>query len=50
MEEESVKNLCLYCKNLLVLRNGKNGEVYGCSNFPKCRYTENILNKQDYNE
>lgn len=28
-----------YCKCELVLRNGKNGQFYGCKNYPKCRYT-----------
>ena len=37
-EMENQKN-CPYCKVELVLRNGKNGEFYGCKNFPKCRYT-----------
>ena len=33
---------CAYCGAKLVLRNGKNGEFYGCSNFPKCKYTKNV--------
>lgn len=33
-------NTCAYCGATLVLRRGKNGEFYGCSNFPKCRYTK----------
>lgn len=36
MEE---KGICPRCKGELVLRKGKNGEFYGCKNFPKCRYT-----------
>lgn len=40
-EKEEVKrqNFCLYCKTALVLRKGKYGDFYGCSNYPKCRYT-----------
>ena len=34
------ENTCAYCGAALVLRNGKNGEFYGCSNYPKCRYTK----------
>lgn len=33
------QKICPYCKCELVLRNGKNGEFYGCKNFPRCRYT-----------
>ena len=38
-EEVKRKNLCPYCKTPLVLRKGKYGDFYGCSNYPKCRYT-----------
>ena len=31
---------CPYCKIPLVLRKGKYGEFYGCSNFPTCKYTQ----------
>lgn len=34
--------ICPRCGGTLVLRNGKNGQFYGCSSFPKCRYTNNI--------
>ena len=43
-EEQKVKNLkaqsglCPKCGGTLVLRNGKHGTFYGCSNYPKCRY------------
>lgn len=39
-EMKNVK-ICPYCKTEMLLRKGKNGEFYGCSNFPKCRYTLN---------
>ncbi len=39
LEEMKKQKICPYCKKELVLRKGKNGEFYGCSNFPKCRYT-----------
>lgn len=33
---------CPRCGNVLIRRNGKTGDFYGCSNYPKCRYTKNI--------
>lgn len=41
LEEMKQQKICPYCENELVLRNGKNGEFYGCKGFPKCRYTLN---------
>lgn len=41
VEEMKKQRICPYCKSELVLRNGKNGEFYGCKSFPKCRYTLN---------
>lgn len=38
---------CERCGGELILRKGKFGEFYGCSNFPKCRYTKE---KQSYLE
>lgn len=35
---ENVK-VCPKCGGKLVERKGQYGEFYGCSNFPKCRYT-----------
>ena len=39
LEELKNQKLCPYCKTPLVLRKGKYGEFYGCSNYPKCKYT-----------
>lgn len=36
MEQQKI---CPYCKTALILRKGKYGEFYGCSNYPKCKYT-----------
>jgi len=36
---------CPECGSPLVIRWGRHGKFIGCSNFPKCRYTEPILNK-----
>ena len=30
--------VCPRCGHKLVLRNGKYGKFYGCSNYPKCKY------------
>lgn len=38
-EELKQRKICPYCKTELILRKGKYGEFYGCSNYPKCRYT-----------
>lgn len=39
LEENKNQKNCPYCNKPLVLRNGKYGEFYGCSNYPNCRYT-----------
>lgn len=39
LDEMKNQKICPYCKTPLVLRKGKYGEFYGCSNYPKCRYT-----------
>ncbi len=38
----SSQNVCPKCGGTLQLRNGKFGKFYGCSNFPKCRYTKKL--------
>lgn len=38
LEEMKKQKICPYCKTPLVLRKGKYGEFYGCSNYPKCKY------------
>ncbi len=35
-------NICPRCNSKLLLRNGKNGKFYGCSNYPKCTFTKKI--------
>lgn len=34
--------LCPRCNAKLVRRNSKYGAFWGCSNYPKCRYTESV--------
>lgn len=42
--KNSIANIgkCPKCGQGLVKRKGKSGEFYGCSSYPKCRYTKNI--------
>jgi ssDNA-binding Zn-finger/Zn-ribbon topoisomerase 1 len=35
-------NICPRCGGKLIVRNGRNGNFYGCSNYPKCKFTKNI--------
>lgn len=37
--EKEFNGICPRCNAPLVLRNGRYGEFYGCSNYPRCRYT-----------
>lgn len=32
--------VCPKCGGKLIMRDGKYGTFIGCSNYPKCRYTE----------
>lgn len=42
-EQEPVGRDCPTCGNPLVYREGRYGRFIGCSTFPKCRYTEQIV-------
>jgi DNA topoisomerase I len=44
-EPDFVGRECPLCGNPLVYREGRYGRFVGCSTFPKCRHTEQILNK-----
>ena len=44
-EPELVGRECPLCGNDLVYREGRYGRFIGCSTFPKCRHTEQILKK-----
>ncbi len=41
-KEEIRHGNCPMCDGYLTLRNGKYGQFWGCSNYPRCRYTRNI--------
>ena len=36
------QGICPKCGGYLILRKGKHGSFYGCSNFPKCKFTLNL--------
>ena len=38
--EKIAAGICPRCGGKLVLRNGKYGSFYGCSNYPQCKYTK----------
>lgn len=40
--EEGSYVKCPECGGQLIERKGKHGIFYGCSNYPKCRYTKNL--------
>jgi DNA topoisomerase-1 len=44
-EVEFVGRACPTCGNELVYREGRYGRFIGCSTFPKCRFTDQILVK-----
>ena len=35
-------NKCPLCNGALIIRQGKKGAFFGCSNYPKCTYTKNL--------
>ncbi len=39
---DNIKNKCPYCGSDLILRKGKHGEFYGCSAYPKCKFTKKL--------
>lgn len=39
---ENLKTKCPFCGQPLVMRNGRNGAFWGCSSYPKCRYTRSL--------
>lgn len=40
--EEINNNICPRCGKQLILRKGKNGEFYGCSGYPNCKFTKRL--------
>ena len=42
MQRQLQQGICPRCGGKLVLRNGKNRQFYGCSNYPKCKFTKEL--------
>lgn len=42
IKERTEGTVCPFCGGQLKLRSGKYGSFYGCSNYPKCRFTRQI--------
>lgn len=42
IKERTEGTVCPLCGGQLKLRSGKHGSFYGCSNYPKCRFTRQI--------
>ncbi len=40
--EETTEKKCPKCKKPMIIRLGRFGKFYACSNFPKCKYTESL--------
>lgn len=38
-----VPKICSKCGKQMTERTGKYGQFWGCSGYPKCRHTENIV-------
>lgn len=38
-QQKLTSGICPKCGSELILRNGKYGKFYGCSGYPKCRFT-----------
>lgn len=41
-QKELAQNICPRCGGELILRKGTNGSFYGCSNYPKCKFTKKV--------
>lgn len=41
MQAQIQQGICPRCGGKLVIKNGKYGQFYGCSNYPKCKFHKN---------
>lgn len=39
-QKELEHNICPRCGGTLILRKGNSGSFYGCSNYPRCKFTK----------
>lgn len=44
LTNQSSNVMCPKCNSTMKVRKGKNGEFYGCLNYPKCKGTRNMYN------
>ena len=42
--EEKTERICPRCSGEIVIRSSRFGKFYACKNFPKCRFTEPVIN------
>ncbi|WP_367306310.1 topoisomerase DNA-binding C4 zinc finger domain-containing protein [Alicyclobacillus acidocaldarius] len=42
MKRQLAANICPRCGGELKIRKGQRGEFYGCSNYPRCRFTRPV--------
>lgn len=43
LDQSQDSTLCPSCGSSMILRNGRRGQFYGCSRFPNCRGTRDLL-------
>ncbi|MDP6704523.1 MAG: DNA topoisomerase, partial [archaeon] len=46
---EETDKVCPECKSKMVIRLGRYGKFYACSNFPECKHTENMEQEEGEN-
>lgn len=46
LQHQVDENICPRCGGKLVLRHGRNGDFYGCSNYPRCTFTKRMNPKE----
>lgn len=44
--DKSDEIYCPKCGSKMILRHGKNGDFYGCTNFPKCKFTKDRQSRE----
>ncbi|WP_221628999.1 topoisomerase DNA-binding C4 zinc finger domain-containing protein [Parageobacillus thermoglucosidasius] len=42
LQQQIQQNRCPKCGGVLIVRKGKYGTFKGCSNYPKCKFTQSI--------
>lgn len=40
--QRNTPTICPSCGGKLTIKNGKFGSFYGCNNYPKCKFTQNV--------